>query len=293
MPNCLSTREQPAIPDGNLPMASTFTGLTAIASVAAASLYALGAVLQLRSLWHQRAVALGTLALVTVPALVLHALATYLQVNTESGLYLGFFTVASLITLLMVLFVVVAATRMPVQNLLVLVLPIGAIAIIASLLGHSAFVIRESLAPTLVMHILFSVVAYSILFMAACQSVLLAYQERALKTKGSIRALRLLPPLESMEALLFTLLWTGIVTLTAAILTGFAFLDDMFAQQVVHHTVLALASWVLYAVLLAGRHFFGWRSRTATYWTLIAFSLLVLGYFGSKFVLEILLNGNR
>lgn len=270
-------------------MASTFTGLTAIASVAAAALYALGAALQIRSLWHQRSLAIRTLVLITVPALVLHAAATYLQIYTDSGLYLGFFTAASLITLLMVLFLVMAAFRLPVQNLLTLVLPIGAAAIIASLLGDSDFQARQSLAPALAMHILFSVVAYSILFMAACQSVLLAYLEHALKHKTSIHALRLLPPLESMEALLFTLLWTGIVTLTAAILTGFAFLDDMFAQHVVHHTVLALASWMLYAVLLAGRHFFGWRSRTATYWTLIAFSLLVLGYFGSKFVMEILL----
>jgi ABC-type uncharacterized transport system permease subunit len=88
-------------------------------------------------------------------------------------------------------------------------------------------------------------------------------------------------------------LWAGILTLTAAIATGFVFLDDMFAQRVVHHTVLAIASWVGYAVLLTGRHFFGWRSSTATSWTLVAFALLILGYFGSKFVLEILLGEGR
>lgn len=288
MPNCLSTREP--TPDGTLLMASTLTGLTAIASVAAASLYALGAALQLRSLWRQRSLALGTVAGLTVPALICHAIATYLQINTASGLYLGFYTALSLTTGLMVLFLMLAAARLPVQNLLLLVLPISAVAVLAGFFGHTGFEARSNLPTALVMHILISIVAYSILFMAACQSVLLAYLEHALKTKSSIRALRLLPPLESMETLLFSLLWAGIVTLTGAIVTGFVFLDDMFAQQVVHHTVLALASWALYAVLLAGRHFFGWRSRTATYWTLIAFSLLVLGYFGSKFVLEILLS---
>jgi ABC-type uncharacterized transport system permease subunit len=270
-------------------MASTIPGLTAIASVAAASLYALGAAVQIRSLWQDHVLALGTLVLITAPALAFHATATYLQVNTEAGLYLGFFTAASLITLLMILFLVLAAARMPVQNLLVLVLPLGALAVIASLFGETAFEARVSLAPVLVAHITFSLFAYSILFMAACQSVLLAFEEHALKARSSIRALRLLPPLETMESLLFTLLWTGIITLTAAIITGFIFLEDMLAPGVVHHTVLALGSWLLYAVLLTGRHFFGWRSTTATSWTLIAFTLLVLGYFGTKFVLEFLL----
>jgi ABC-type uncharacterized transport system permease subunit len=274
-------------------MASTLPGLAAIASIAAAALYALGTALQIRSLWRQRVVALGTLVLVTGPAIVLHAAATYLQVNTSEGMYLGFFAAASLITLLMVVFVLLAAIRLPVQNLMILVLPFGAIAVLASLLGQTSFEAVESPPPALVAHILFSVFAYSILFMAACQSVLLAYQEHALKAHSPISALRLLPPLETMEALLFSLLWTGIISLSAAIATGFIFLDDMFAQRVVHHTVLALASWVLYAVLLTGRHFFGWRSSTATSWTLMAFALLILGYFGSKFVLEILLDGTQ
>ena len=278
-------------------MASTLPGLATIASVAAATLYALGAALQIRSIRHrhaareadQQARALPTLAAITIPALVFHGAAAYLQVNTADGLYLGLFTAASLITLLMVLFVVLAALRLPVQNLLVLVLPIGAVAVLASLFGETGFQARESLSPTLAVHILFSLVSYSILFMAACQSVVLAYQEHALKAKSSISALRLLPPLETMELLLFALLWVGILALSAAIVTGFLFLDDLFAQHVVHHTALALASWAVYATLLGGRHFFGWRSSTATYWTLIAFSLLVLGYFGSKFVMEILL----
>jgi ABC-type uncharacterized transport system permease subunit len=79
--------------------------------------------------------------------------------------------------------------------------------------------------------------------------------------------------------------------LTLAILSGFLFLDDLFAQRVVHHTVLAIASWFVYATLLVGRQLLGWRGSTAVRWTLIAFSLLVLGYFGSKFVIEILLGG--
>jgi ABC-type uncharacterized transport system permease subunit len=269
-------------------MASTLPGLAGLASIVAATLYVLGTVLQYRGLRRQRPPAASRLLLV-VPAMAAHGVATYLQIVTDAGLYLGLLTVASLITLLMVTFIVLAAARLPVGNLLLVVLPLAALGVLGSALGETGFEAREHLPAALIVHILFSVFAYSILFMAACQSVLLAGQERRLRQRTSLESLRWLPPLETMETLLFALLWTGIVTLTAAIVTGFAFLDDMFDQRVVHHTVLALASWVLYAVLLSGRHFFGWRARTATYWTLIAFSLLVLGYFGSKFVVEVLL----
>jgi ABC-type uncharacterized transport system permease subunit len=92
-----------------------------------------------------------------------------------------------------------------------------------------------------------------------------------------------------METLLFSLLWTGLAVLSVAIASGFAFLDNMFAQHVAHHTILSSLSWVMYVVLLAGHKLLGWRGVSAVRWTLIAFALLVLGYFGSKFVLEILL----
>jgi ABC-type uncharacterized transport system permease subunit len=63
----------------------------------------------------------------------------------------------------------------------------------------------------------------------------------------------------------------------------------MFEQRVVHHTLLSLASWMLYASLLAGHRLLGWRGTTAVRWSLIAFGFLVLAYFGSKFVIEVLL----
>ena len=155
--------------------------------------------------------------------------------------------------------------------------------------GTSSFTPRAQLSTELVLHVLTSIVAYSVLFMAACQSLVLAMQERNLRSHQGIALIRLLPPLETMETLLFSMLWTGIALLSISIASGFAFLDDMFAQQVVHHTVLSSAAWIMYAVLLVGHQFFGWRGSTAVRWTLLAFALLLLGYFGSKFVLEIIL----
>lgn len=277
-------------------MGSTLPDLATVASVAAALLYSLGTWRLFQSL---RLPARGdaapalpsprTLRAVVIAGLLMHGLATFLQVHTPEGLYLGLFTAGSLIMLVMILIVVVASLYLAILNLLLLILPLSALLILASQFAQTGFVPRASLSAPLIAHILVSITAYSLLFMAACQAVMVAFQDHALKSRRSIHGLRLLPPLESMERLLFSLLWIGIVTLTLAIGTGFLFLENLFAQQVVHHTVLSIASWCVYAILLAGHHLFGWRSHTATYWTLIAFALLVLGYFGSKFVLEILL----
>lgn len=222
----------------------------------------------------------------------LHGLANYLVIWSDGSLHLGIQSSASLVTWIMLLFVLLTSLRLPVQNLLVLILPLATLGVLSLLATPTVPTLpTASLGDPLIWHILISIVAYSILFMAACQSVLLAVLEHRLKTRKTLRLLRLLPPLQTMESLLFGLLWAGIIALTIAIGTGFVFLNDMFEQRVVHHTLLSLASWFLYAVLLAGHKLLGWRGTTAVRWTLIAFSLLVLAYFGSKFVIEVLLEG--
>jgi ABC-type uncharacterized transport system permease subunit len=77
--------------------------------------------------------------------------------------------------------------------------------------------------------------------------------------------------------------------LSASLLTGFLYLEDIFAQHLVHKTVLSIIGWVLLAILLFGRFRFGWRGKTAIRWTLSAFAFLMLAYFGSKLVLEFIL----
>jgi ABC-type uncharacterized transport system permease subunit len=276
-------------PHGNPLMAPTLSDLAIGAGTVAAALYGLAAAFMARDLRRHRLLPMATLLTLVVPALALHGITTWLQINRPDGFYLGFFTASTLVALVMTAFVTLSAIRLPVQNLLILVLPIAVVTLIGSLLGQTTFSPLAQVDAPLVAHILVSVTAYSILFMAACQALVLTWQEHVLRSKRSMVTLRLLPPLETMESLLFAQLWAGVFALTLAIGSGFAFLDDMFAQQVVHHTILAIASWIIYAALLCGHYVFGWRSYTATYGTLIAFALLLLAYFGSKFVLEILI----
>lgn len=93
-----------------------------------------------------------------------------------------------------------------------------------------------------------------------------------------------------MERVLFELVWAGIVLLTLSIISGLLFLDNFFAQHLAHKTVLSLLAWVIFTTLLIGRYRFGWRGMRAVRWTLGGCALLILAYFGSKFVLEVVLN---
>ena len=92
-----------------------------------------------------------------------------------------------------------------------------------------------------------------------------------------------------MENLLFEILWIGIILLTLSLISGLIFIEDIFAQHLLHKTVLSIAAWITFALLLWFHYQWGWRSRKAVNWTVGGFSLLLLGYFGSKFVLELIL----
>lgn len=222
-------------------------------------------------------------------ALAAHTYLCHQSLFAPQGVQLNLIYVANITSLVMVLVVLIAAVRLPVTRLFLLLIPIA----IATLIG--LFIVEpggSTSSPTLtrplLVHIFVSLAAYSALMLAACQSILLAILDKRLKTPGK-QTTHWLPPLETMEQLLVAMLWIGLTLLTASILSGFLFLENVFAQQVAHHIVITSLSWVVYAFFLAGRYFFGWRGLTAVRWTLVAFALLVIGYLGSKFVLEYIL----
>ncbi len=227
-----------------------------------------------------------TLAVLAVAG---HAIVLFFALFDGTTVTLNLSAVLTLLLFVATLFVLVATGFAPVRNLLLLLSPLCALVIaLAALVPTEAAPLGDLSAP-LVAHILFAIIAYGLLIMATGQSLLLAYQERALRARRGVGMMSVLPPLQTMERLLFAMLWLGIAVLSLAIATGFAYLDNLFAQRVVHHTVLACLSWLVYAVLLTGRHLAGWRGATAVRFTLVAFLLLVLAYLGSKFVIEVLL----
>jgi ABC-type uncharacterized transport system permease subunit len=138
-------------------------------------------------------------------------------------------------------------------------------------------------------HILLSMGAAALLFAAAVTALLLVFLDRRLRTRRIADLPKALPPLDVLEKVMFRLIGAGFVLLTLALFTGFVFVTNLFTQHLVHKTVLSLIAWIVFGVLLIGRIRFGWRGRSAVFWTLSGFGFLALSYFGSKFVLENLL----
>ena len=289
----------------SLLLSPLYTGVVAIL------LYAMGTLIQILS-WKTNRPMTGfrrggripsLLFAIAVSGIALHALNLY-QLLFHSGSFpaaenagvsinLGIYIVADLIGWVLALLVLIACLWQPVQSLFLLAFPVAILGIMAGTFAQDEAGPVMHLSPGLVTHILLSIMAYTILMIAAFQSIVLALQEKMLRNKSRISVLRRLPPLQTMEAVLFQFLWIGLIMLTLSIASGFVFLDNMFAQHVVHHTVLALVSWAVFVSLLIGRRVFGWRGTTAAQWTLVGFGILVVAYFGSKFVLEILLGSTR
>ena len=230
----------------------------------------------------------GIPALLTA-ALVFHGFALYQLAMTSEGISLGFYSALSLISWIVVLLVFVVSILKPADNLALVFLPAAAIALLLQLLMPHTYILPDDLGLGLRMHILLSVTAYSMLTIAAVQALLLAFQERQLRNKHPARSIRLLPPMQSMENLLVQLLAIGFFLLSLSLSTGLVFVNDIFAQHLSHKVVFSILAWLIFALVLWGRWIWGWRGRKLIRWTLGGFGLLLLAYFGSKFVLELVL----
>jgi ABC-type uncharacterized transport system permease subunit len=221
-------------------------------------------------------------------AIIAQAL-TFSDFWTTGGIVFGLANSASFVAWLVAILLFIASLSKPVHALGILVYPLVAISLIFGVLfpdTNDKILIPLSIAS----HVFLSITAYALLALAVCQSVLLKIQERHLHARKINAFINKLPPLETMERLLFQSLRIGFYLLTLSLATGFIFIDDFFAQHLMHKTVLSLIAWIIFATLVIGRGFFGWRGKQAITATQIGFAILVVAYYGSKFVIERLLN---
>ena len=212
----------------------------------------------------------------------------YLHLFTQAGLLLDLGATLSLTAWAVIGVILISSLRKPVSSLLIFAAPIAAVAIAIDAVSVPSFEGRQFSAGIL-LHIVTSILGYALFAVAACQAVLLIYQNRHLKQHQPSRLAASLPPLQTMESLLFEVLAAGQLFLTLALVTGFLFLDNLLAQHVIHKTILSLVAWVIFSILLWGHYRLGWRGRTAIRWTLWGFANLALAFFGTKLVLEFLL----
>ncbi len=222
-------------------------------------------------------------------AIALHAgYHLWIAWQTPGGPDMHFFSALSLVALGMAAVTTVFATRSRMATVGVVAFPLAALMLAA----YHAYGHRPSppLDWRLQLHAWLALLAYATLGIAAVLAIMLWVQERALRRRAFNAWLRALPPLTELETLLFRTITVGFVLLTAVLLTGTVFVENLFAQHLIHKTVLSVLSWLAFGGLLLGRWRRGWRGTTAVGWTLTAMALLVLAFFGSKAVLELILH---
>lgn len=222
--------------------------------------------------------------------LCMHGWLLYDGIFRAPGINLGFFNALVLTSWTVIALFTVSSLTKPVENLGLVLLPVAALTLLLEASFPSPDFMRQAVGWDIKIHVLISMLAYSLLTLASVQAILLAIQDRHLRQRRPAGFIRALPPLQTMESMLFEMIGTGFALLTLALLSGFAFLEDMFAQHLVHKTVLSTLAWLMFGGLLIGRLRYGWRGKTAIVWTLSGFAVLILAYFGSKMVLELILH---
>jgi ABC-type uncharacterized transport system permease subunit len=226
------------------------------------------------------------IGIIIVLALIFHGADIFLSM--ASGWDLALFSTLSLAAWLMALVALIIGAKQEYAHPGIIIYPLVAFSLIlkTSVTSQQTTILAD---PSLEWHILLSLAAYSLFTLAALQAIVLAIQEQQLRQRHIAGLIRKLPPLQSMEKTLFQLISAGFILLTLGLIPGFLFIADIFAQHLIHKTVLSLFAWCVFAILLWGRFRYGWRGKTAIKWTLIGFIFLLFAYFGSKFVLEFLI----
>ncbi len=227
----------------------------------------------------------------TLLPLALHTWTLSHSAFAPDGLHLGFGVAVSAILWLTVLIYWTGNFFYRLDGLQALVMPLAAVGTLLPLVAPEAKPLPNTESLAFQVHLLIAIVAYSLFTIASLHVLLMTLLERRLHQGGMPVMLQRLPPLLTMEAMLFRILWTGFALLTLTLVTGVVFSEELFGKAATfnHKTVFGVASWLIFAALLGGRYAYGWRGRIAVRWTLAGFFTLVLAYIGSKFVLQVIL----
>jgi len=222
-------------------------------------------------------------------ALLAHGALIYHSVLGQGDIRLGFGNSLSTILWLTALTYWMASRGVPLARLQSWVSGLAAVSVLAMAVFTATHAIPNSQTLVLRAHLVVAFLAYGLLAVAALHAVLMTMLEKQLH-RGSLLQDGA-PPLLTLEAMLFRTIGVGFALLTLAVFSGVFFSEELFgtALHLSHKVVFGILSWLVFGGLLLGRHFRGWRGRTALYWTITGFTLLLLAYLGTQFVLEVLL----
>ena len=165
---------------------------------------------------------------------------------------------------------------------------LGAVAVLLALLFPGT-PLHDMASPWLPLHWALGIASYGLFAAAVVHAWLMTRAERQMrKAVDSASGI----PLLTLERLTFRLVSAGFVLLSATLLAGWLFDEQLYGAhgwKWNHKIVFSVLSWLTFAVLLLGRSRFGWRGRKAVRVLYAGAGLLLLGYVGSRFVLEVVL----
>jgi ABC-type uncharacterized transport system permease subunit len=178
-----------------------------------------------------------------------------------------------------------------------LVMPVAAAALLLPAAFPGRVATQAAMNAEFTLHVLLFVLAYGVMTIAILHVAMLSFLERDLHHAGGLHGdaplarFPSLPPLLTLERLLFRLIGVSFALLTLGLVIGIALSESTYgrALRFDHKTLFSVLSWLTLGVLLVGRHVYGWRGRTALRWTSAGFILLLLAYVGRSFVLEVIL----
>jgi len=219
---------------------------------------------------------------------VVHVAALAGELKLAPGAALSLGDTAAIVSALIAVTALVLALRPRLRGMAALLLVIAAVLELTFSEGARNFTTGRP-GWELSFHIAMATTAFAFLTIGAALAVAQVVVDRRLRSRQPLGILRILTPLESLESGCFHSILAGFALLTLALVSGAFFVENLFAQHLIHKVVLAMTAWVVFGVLLLGRWRFGWRGRKALRWTLAGYVLLGLSYFGSKLVLENLL----
>ena len=224
-------------------------------------------------------------------ALALQGASLYDGLFGSGSMRFSFSFALSLMLWLAVLIYWLESFRSRMDGLQPMVLPLAALCVLLPVAFPQVHLIAHANARGFKLHFITAMLAYSLFTLSALHAVFMGFVERKLHQRELSKQLASLPPILTMETLLFRMITIAFALLTVALGSGLMFSEAIFGKAVPidHKTLFAFASWGIFAALLIGRHVYGWRGRIALRWTLTGFLLLLLAYIGSRFVSEVLL----
>lgn len=224
-------------------------------------------------------------------ALLTHGWVLWMDMLAGNVLHFGLSTALSLTLWLALLMYFAESFVTRIGSLLTVAMPIAAVcAFLPAVLPGSMDVSAHTWAFRL--HLVVAMLAYSLFTLAALHAVMMAVAERQLHHARLDSSVGALPPLLTLENLLFRLISVAFLFLTLTVGSGVLFSEQVFGKPLTwnHKTIFTIASWLLFGILLAGRYLRGWRGRVAQRWTVAGFVCLFLAYAGTRFVLEVVLH---